>query len=85
MIKQANIIKITIAPEILKAYPGTHIGWLYAHVFVEEENDYVEALKKKLPRIVQGYGLFKTDDLSKHPRIANWRKIYSAMGVKPSS
>ncbi len=78
-------MKITIAPEILKAYPGTHIGWLYAHVIVEAKNDYVEALKSELPRIVQEYGLLKTEELSKHPRIANWRKIYSAMGVKPSS
>jgi len=44
----------------------------------------VEALKKNLPRIVQEHGLFKTEELSKHPRIANWRKIYSDMGVKPS-
>ncbi len=78
-------MKITIAPEILKAYPGTHIGWLYAHVIVEAKNDYVEALKSELPRILQEYGLSKTEELSKHPRIANWRKIYSAMGVKPSS
>ena len=77
-------MKITIAPEILENYPGTHIGWLYAHVVVEASNDYVEALKSKLPRIVQEYGLFKTEELSKHPRIANWRKIYSDMGVKPS-
>ena len=78
-------MKITIAPEILENYPGTHIGWLYACVVVEEKNDYVEALKKNLPRIVQEHGLFKTEELSKHPRIANWRKIYSDMGVKPSS
>jgi len=78
-------MKITIASEILENYPGTHIGWLYAHVVVEASNDYVEALKSKLPRIVQEYGLFKTEELSKHPRIANWRKIYSDMGVKPSS
>jgi len=77
-------MKITIAPEILENYPGTHIGWLYACVVVEEKNDYVEALKKNLPRIVQEHGLFKTEELSKHPRIANWRKIYSDMGVKPS-
>ena len=83
--KTSEIMKITIAPEILKAYPGTHIGWLYAHVIVEAKNDYVEALKSELPRILQEYGLSKTEELSKHPRIANWRKIYSAMGVKPSS
>ena len=34
-------MKITIAPEILENYPGTHIGWLYACVVVEEKNDYV--------------------------------------------
>ena len=78
-------MKITITPEILKAYSGTHVGWLYTRVIVEAKNDYVEALKSELPRIVQEYGLSKTEELSKHPRIANWRKIYSAMGVKPSS
>jgi len=31
-------MKITIAPEILENYPGTHIGWLYACVVVEEKN-----------------------------------------------
>jgi len=78
-------MKITIAPEILENYPGTHIGGLYAHVIVEEKNNYVEALKKELPKIVKERGLLSTEELSKHPRIANWRKIYSDMGVKPSS
>jgi len=78
-------MKITIAPEILENYPGTHIGGLYAHVIVEEKNNYVEALKKELPKIVKERGLLSTEELSKHPRIANWRKIYSDMGVKTSS
>jgi lysyl-tRNA synthetase class 2 len=68
-------MKITIAPEILENYPGTHIGWLYACVVVEENNDYVEALKSKLPRIVQEHGLFKTEELSRHPGIASFCRL----------
>jgi len=75
---------IRIAPEILQNYPGTHVGWLDADVVVKDESPYVNNLKAKLPKVVAELGL-DAATLSNLPRIASWRKIYSSMGVKPSS
>jgi lysyl-tRNA synthetase class 2 len=75
---------IRIAPEILQKYPGAHVGWLDADVVVKDESPHVESLKVKMASVVAERGL-KAATLSKHPRIDSWRKIYSAMGVKPSS
>jgi len=38
-------MKITIAPEILENYPGTHIGWLYACVVAVMNGAHVFNLK----------------------------------------
>ncbi len=77
-------IHIRIAPEILQKYPGAHVGWLCADVIVRDESSHVENLKAEMARAVAERGL-EAATLSKHPRIDSWRRIYSAMGVKPSS
>jgi lysyl-tRNA synthetase class 2 len=77
-------IHIRIASEILQKYPGARVGWLDADVVVRDESPHVEDLKAKMARVVAERGL-EASTLSTHPRIDSWRKIYSAMDVKPSS
>lgn len=77
-------MRLYIADEVLRDYPGAHIGWIFADVIVERGNAVVEAMKENLPAVVRDYGL-EAGNLSQHPRIAAWRRIYGDMGVKPSS
>ena len=77
------VVGVTIDPEVARDYPDAKVGWLRADVEVRNEHPYVEELKRHLAADLESLGI-ADGILAGHPDIAGWRKVYSAMGVKPS-
>jgi lysyl-tRNA synthetase class 2 len=68
-------MKICVDAKILKRFPETTIGILLAKVTVTKTHPQVEALKTTLYEMVNSFGI-DASNLSSHPNILPWRKIY---------
>ena len=75
-------MKFKIDPAIFATFPGLHIGIVSAKG-VDNHGDCPEILEKikKIQREIRDN--FDMGTLSDHPKIQNWRDVYTLFGAKP--
>ncbi len=77
-----RILRLLLNPSVTQRFPAARIGFVIARVNVQPSHPFVDALKSELPAILQEQKITR-ENYANQPDIAQWRKTYEKMGVKP--